>query len=70
MSWQLEKRCTHLNKDNVGAGFSQTQSHGLADASCAACDESGLAVEGEEAGHDECRVDAARDGGYNWRPRE
>jgi hypothetical protein len=38
----------YLDEENVCSCFGEGDGHGLADASCAACDEGGLALEGEE----------------------
>jgi hypothetical protein len=44
----------HLYENDIGAGLSQANGNGLTDASRAASDESGLALEGKEGGgHDD-----------------
>lgn len=44
----------HLDQQNIGSGFGEGQSDGLANAAGAARDEGSVALEGEHAGNAEC----------------
>jgi len=55
-----------LDQDDIGAGFGEGEGHGGADAPGPACDEGGLAGEGEEGEDGVGHGEVAREVGMEW----